>query len=49
MDFGITDKVSASLAFMSSLKWSNPGHFFRAQGKFSLSFPCALFLHIFDT
>ena len=33
----------------SSVKWSNPGHFPKAQGKLIFSFPCALFLHIFDT
>ena len=33
----------------SSVKWSDPGHFLKAQGKFIFSFPCALFLHIFDT
>ena len=27
----------------SSVKWSGPGHFFRAHGKFFLSFLCALF------
>ena len=34
---------------ISSVKWSNPGHFLKAQGKFIFSFPCTLFLHIFDT
>ena len=33
----------------SSVKWSDPGHFLESQGKFFLSFPCTLFLHIFDT
>ena len=33
----------------SSGKWSNPVHFLKSQGKFFLSFPCTLFLHIFDT
>ena len=33
----------------SSVKWSDPVHFLKSQGKFSLSFPCTLFLHIFDT
>ena len=32
----------------SSGKWSDPGHFLKSQGKFFLSFPCTLFLHIFD-
>ena len=32
----------------SSVKWSDPGHFLESQGKFFLSFLCALFLHIFD-
>ena len=32
----------------SSVKWSDPGHFLESQGKFFLSFPCTLFLHIFD-
>ena len=30
------------------IKWSNPGHFLKSQGNFFLSFPCSLFLHIFD-
>ena len=33
----------------SSVKWSDPGHFLKAQGKFIFSFLCTLFLHIFDT
>ena len=33
----------------SSVKWSDPGHFLKAQGKFIFSFPYTLFLHIFDT
>ena len=33
----------------SSVKWSNPGHSLKSQGKFIFSFPCTLFLHIFDT
>ena len=33
----------------SSVKWSDPGHFFGAPGKFSWSFLCTLFSHIFDT
>ena len=32
----------------SSVKWSDPGHFLKSQGNFFLSFPCTLFLHIFD-
>ena len=32
----------------SSVKWSDPGHFLRAQGKLALSFLCTLFLHIFE-
>ena len=32
----------------SSVKWSDPGQFLKAQGKFIFSFPCTLFLHIFD-
>ena len=32
----------------SSVKWNDPGHFLESQGKFFLSFPCTLFLHIFD-
>ena len=34
---------------VSSVKWSDPGHFLESQGKLFLSFPCTLFLHIFDT
>ena len=34
---------------LSSVKWSNPGHILKAQGKFAFSFACTLFLHIFDT
>ena len=33
---------------ISSVKWSDPVHFLKSQGKFFLSFPCTLFLHIFD-
>ena len=33
---------------VSSGKWSDPGHFLKSQGNFFLSFPCTLFLHIFD-
>ena len=33
---------------VSSVKWSDPGHFFRAQGKFFLLFLCTLF-YIFLT
>ena len=33
----------------SNVKWSDPGHFLESQGKFFSSFPCTLFLHIFDT
>ena len=32
----------------NSVKWSDPGHFLKSQGKFFFSFPCNLFLHIFD-
>ena len=34
---------------MSSVKWSDQGHFLKSQGNFFLPFPCTLFLHIFDT
>ena len=34
---------------LSSVKWINPGHFPKAQGKFIFLFPYTLFLHIFDT
>ena len=34
---------------ISSVKWSDPGHFLKAQDKFIFSFLCTLFLHIFDT
>ena len=40
--------LTASL-HTSGVKWRDPGHFLKAQGKFIFSFPCALFLHIFDT
>ena len=33
---------------MSSVKWSDPGQFLKAQGKLFLSFPCTLF-YIFLT
>ena len=33
---------------ISSVKWSDPGHFLKAQGKFIFSFPCTLF-YIFLT
>ena len=33
---------------VSSVKWSDPGHFLKAQGKFIFSFSCTLFLHICD-
>ena len=33
----------------SSDKWSDPVDFLKSQGKFFLSIPCTLFLHIFDT
>ena len=33
----------------STVKVSDPGHFLKSQGKIVLSFPCTLFLHIFDT
>ena len=36
------------LSEFSSGKWSDRGHFLKPQGKFFLSFPCTLFLHIFD-
>ena len=35
------------LLYISSVKWSDPGHFLKSEGKFFLSFPCTLFLHIF--
>ena len=35
--------------YYSCEKWSDPVHFLKAQGKFVFSFPCTLFLHIFDT
>ena len=33
----------------SSDKWSDPVDLLKSQGKFFLSIPCTLFLHIFDT
>ena len=36
------------LYFSSSVKWSDPGHILESQGKFFLSFPCTIFLHVFD-
>ena len=30
--------------YNSSVKWSDPEHFLKSQGKFSLSFSCTLFL-----
>ena len=36
-------------ANMSSVKWSNPGHFPKAQGKFIFSLLCTLFFYIFLT
>ena len=38
----------ANSSNVRSGKWSDPGHFLKSQGKFFLSFPCSLFLHIFD-
>ena len=35
--------------YLSCVKWSDPGHFLKTQGKFIFSFLCILFLHIFDT
>ena len=32
---------------VSSVKWSDPGHFLKAQGKFIFSFPCTLFFTYF--
>ena len=42
--FPIKDKV----CHISSVKWSDPGHFLRAQGKLIFLFPCTLF-YIFLT
>ena len=36
------------IIYISSVKWSNPGHFLKSQGKIFLSFPCILFFNIFD-
>ena len=38
-----------SMHVHSIVKWSDPGHFLKAQGKFSFSFLCILFLQISDT
>ena len=32
---------------ISSVKWSVPGHFLKAQGKFIFPFPCTLFFTYF--
>ena len=32
----------------NSVKWSDPVHFLKSQGKLFLSFPCTFFSHIFD-
>ena len=44
----IQSKKKLFLLFGSSVKWSDPGHFLKAQGKVIFSFLCTLFLHIFD-
>ena len=53
VDVSIFQKSASQLILasntVSSGKWSDPAHFLKAQGKFFLSFLCALFLHIFDT
>ena len=41
--------LSVYLHIYSSGKWNDPRHFLKSQGKFFLSFPCTLFLNIFDT
>ena len=46
---GIVVQLDILMYITSSVKWSDPGHFPKAQGKFIFSFPCTLFLHIFDT
>ena len=45
----LMNSFTESQDWKSSVKWSDPRHFLKAQGKFSFSFPCILFLHIFDT
>ena len=40
-------KSRLAKVIFSSGKWSDPGHFLKAQGKFFFSFPCTPFLHIF--
>ena len=34
--------------YISSVKWSDPGHILKSQGKFFLAFPCTFF-YIFLT
>ena len=56
--FLISNKISGSLCspirwritycILSSDKWSDSVHFLETQGNLFLSFPCTLFLHIFD-
>ena len=45
----IPDSQKIGKGDQSSVKWSNPGHFLKSQGKFFLSFQWTLFLHIFQT
>ena len=46
---GIEDIRTSLNDLESSVKWSDPVHFLKSQGNFFWSFPCTLFLHIFDT
>ena len=38
--------VNGQLDNRSSVKWSDPGHFLKAQGKFIFSFPCTLYIFL---
>ena len=39
--------IFGSFILVSSVKWSDPGHFLEAQDKFIFSFPCTLFYTYF--
>ena len=45
----MSEEIFKEEKILSSVKWSDPVHFLKAQGKFIFSCPCTLFLHIFDT
>ena len=42
----LTKYLPTCNTLVSSVKWSDPGHLLKSQGKFFLSFPCTLFYKI---